>query len=1139
MSPQYARFRKLATAVIVVAALVVGFSSLTALVTPGIAVADDTTGTQPTTAVEVPTVDAPPSGVGPATAPVQVDTPAGTASAAGVTIPAAPASSTAGEYPTTPTGSIGTLTAPAAAPSTAQWITNPKWNGKPTAGRTTPAMPIFARDVDLTADVTTATLTVAGLGVYTPLVNGLPVSAAVLQPGYSDYEQSVEYRSYDVSTLLAHGTNRLSMQLGTGMYDSLSTPGRYSKLTRIGGALGFTARLDLTLTDGTAASYDTSSGWLTRLGGTTVADWYGGEDYDARTVGTDWTRAGTPLSQNDGWQAAQVATIPSGVTLFGQNAPAVEAISTVPAKSVTALGNGVWAVDFGTYVTGFPQLNITAAAGQVIRLYPAERVDGNGLPNQDTATGGSTAPIYDEYTFAGTGVPETWHPQFVYHGFQYLKVTGLGSAPLTAAQFSAVTVHADLARTGDLQTSDDRLNRLYQMTNNSIDANLQSVLTDCPNREKLGWLEQDYLLFDMLAARYDLSSYGKALVRTVAEAQRADGSMPEIAPESVAFPAPFSNDVNWGSALIMIPWKLYTTYGDAATLKAQYPAMRRYVDSLAKVATGNLLAFGLGDWITPAGTPITLVTSLGYYQAVSTVAQIATVVGDPARAQTYTALADTIKNAVNAAFYRDGSYGDDQAGNAMALVLGVAPDVAAVRSALLDAMAAAGNQFKVGEIGLSYLFTALSAMGRNDLLWDAIRKTSQPGFGYFLDGQFSALPEYWNGYAGSGSLAHIMLGYPAQWAIQDLAGIDQQAGGVGYRQLVITPAVYTGPDRVTASRALGYGTVTVSWQRTGQSATVSVTVPDGGSALVVLPDGNHQVGAGSFTFSTGLGSRPDYAPSTTDTTPTPSTPTVQVLSAAVSLVKVPWSAAIWANENGTSTQLSYDQWAQLNFAAPAIGVPAGSVTGFAIIGPGLTLRTPDAQQHSLTLAEWTALGYPAPVRLDRTAGKYQWSPAIWIVVKWTTAASTWEIRHLTYDEWTQLGYPQPGDAFLVPGSQIFQYTGTTAVYLSDPDGKIHWITADDYGHLGWPAVEVRNQAWVTVPGSNKLIFLTDRRAGKGYWATGEQWAAAGYPPAQSIRIPGLQWRTQGGGYAIVLNGGTAIPMDAAEYQSGGRPQLAP
>ena len=62
---------------------------------------------------------------------------------------------------------------------------------------------------------------------------------------------------------------------------------------------------------------------------------------------------------------------------------------------------------------------------------------------------------------------------------------------------------------------------------------MHSVLTDCPHREKYGWLEQDHLVFEPLALEYDIQAYGDDMIRTMAEAQAGDvpGLVPGIAPE--------------------------------------------------------------------------------------------------------------------------------------------------------------------------------------------------------------------------------------------------------------------------------------------------------------------------------------------------------------------------------------------------------------------------------------------------------------------------------------------------------------------------------------------------------------------------------------------------------------------------------
>ena len=937
--------------------------------------------------------------------------------------------------PTSGLARAGSLAAPAAAPSASGWITSKAWNIVPAMGAPTPPMPVFARDIVLGEAPQQATLTIAGVGLYAPTVNGRPVSSAVLQPGTSDFAQSIEYRSYDVTALLAAGRNRLGVELGTGVYDEVSLPDRYSKLTHIGGPLGFTARLDVTDSTGTT-SFDTSKDWWARSGGTQVSDWYGGESYDASQRPDALADPSLPIDPSSGWAPAVVADISSSVSLYGQSAPPVTAGTPVPSATVTRLGSGDWLVDFGAYVTGQPQLQLAAPAGRVLRMYPAERLAG-GVPDQSTSTGKSALPIFDEYTFAGSGT-ETWHPQFVYHGFRYLRVTGVADLDLTPAMFSVVPVKADLPGAGSFTSSSAQLNSIVSLTNTSIDANLQSVLTDCSNREKLGWLEQDYLLFGLLSGRYDMSVYGPNLVRLMREAQHTDGSMPEIVPEVVRFRAPFDNDVNWGAALVMVPWNLYRTYGDTDTLAQTYPAMKRYVTSLQSHASGNLLKFGLGDWATLApGAQRDVTTSMGYYGVVTTMARTATALGRTDDATAYAALAAQIKTAINAAYYRDKMYGSEQGTNAMALVLGLTPDVQASRGVLVSLMGTWSNHFTLGEVGLDYVFTALHDMGRDDLLWNAVTAPTAPSFASFVTSGAPALPEYWSGMNGSGSLAHFMLGRPAQWAQDGLAGIDQTDDSVGYRHLLIRPAVFTGPDSVTATRNTPAGWVKVAWTRSSGSAHITVTVPAGSSARVVLPSGTTEVAAGTWSFDTPLGTRASYG-ATGFVVPTGT------------VTRVPWSPVLFASVSGVQARITYAQWQATGFRTPVTRLPAGSVVAYAPSGSALFAWTPDRQVHQLTYSEWKQLGYPAPVRVPRPVTKYQWSKIVWMTTRWKTDPTTWTVKQLTSSEWVAMGSPRPADNVVTPQSKVFKYSGRTTIYLTDPSGFTHALTYAEWSHLGYP-----------------------------------------------------------------------------------------
>ena len=93
----------------------------------------------------------------------------------------------------------------------ARWIEHP-------ARALDAPLPVFARAFELGRRdrVTRARLYLSGIGIHEARLNGRRVTDEVLAPGNSNYQLSVEYRTYDVSRLLQRGSNTLGVELGHG-----------------------------------------------------------------------------------------------------------------------------------------------------------------------------------------------------------------------------------------------------------------------------------------------------------------------------------------------------------------------------------------------------------------------------------------------------------------------------------------------------------------------------------------------------------------------------------------------------------------------------------------------------------------------------------------------------------------------------------------------------------------------------------------------------------------------------------------------------------------------------------------------------------------------------------------------------------
>ncbi|GAA1798346.1 family 78 glycoside hydrolase catalytic domain [Actinomadura chokoriensis] len=681
------------------------------------------------------------------------------------------------------------------------------------------ALPVFRREFKVGKRVRTARLYATALGVLDITVNGRPVSDAVLEPPYSAYKERLVYSTYDVTKLLHRGGNRVQVELGTGMAHVPPTPGRYEKLTRSDGRPAFLGQLEITYTDGSRDVVASDTSWRTALGATTFTNWYGGEDHDARRTPEDWS------------DAVKVAS--PTARLAARTAPPIVPVGTFRTKKITQPKDGVYVVDLGTNFAGWPELRVSGPAGTKVTMRPGELLNDDGTVSQHT-TG---SPIWDTYTLSGEGT-ETWHPRFVYHGFRYLQLEGLPSAP-DEGTVTGIVLRAGNAKAGSFTSSHGLLNDIHRIIDRAVQSNMYSVLTDCPHREKLGWLEQANLVFPAVARNYDVAAYYGAIVRDIAEAQTEDGLVPDIAPEFTVFSGGFRDDPNWGNVIVFAPWQMYRAYGDTATLRTYYPNMVRYVDYLSRKADGHLLDYGLGDWITfDNSTPKGVTATFGYHRAVSALARIAKVIGEDADAARYEALAGQIGSAFNAKYATGDTYGSgSQACDALALDMGVVPDGKkdAVLAHLIKGIEAKGHHLTVGEIALPSVFHVLSAAGRDDVVHAFATQTGNPSYGYQVVHGATSLTENWDGPTSGNSQNHFMLGAIDEWFHAGLAGLGQTGDSIGFETLLVRPAVVGDVTRAAAAYETPRGHAAASWRRTGRRLRLDVTVPPGTTARVEFP----------------------------------------------------------------------------------------------------------------------------------------------------------------------------------------------------------------------------------------------------------------------------------------------------------------
>lgn len=703
-------------------------------------------------------------------------------------------------------------------------------------------LPQFRKEFTVDKPLKHAVAYVSGLGHFDMFLNGEKVGNNFLDPGWTKYDRCALYVSFDITRRLREGGNAVGVMLGNGFFNIPRE--RYYKILTSYGAPKMILKIQLEYADGSTRNIVSGSDWKATESPIAFSSIYGGETYDANKELPGWMLPG--FNDRD-WKKA----IATGwkTKLISQRIPPLKVRDRLPTMRILRTDKGDWVYDLGQNFSGILHLTLRSNNKQPVKLYPAELLN----PDQSINQSASGEPFYFTYIPKGKGT-ESWQPQFTYYGFRYVQLEGAVPAgqpnPEGLPEVIDITgLHTcnSAAEAGTFSCSNQMFNKIYNLIDWAIRSNMASVLTDCPHREKLGWLEQAHLMQYSIQYRYDMSSvYGK-IMNDMQSTQAANGQIATTAPELVEFEGGFKDTPEWGSAFIISPWYAYQWYGDRQLLENYYPDMQRYLDYLSSKANGHILSYGLGDWfdIGPKSPGQSQLTSNGvtataiYYYNTTIMQQVATLLDKPADADRYARLADRIKKAFNDTFWNPATLRYDrnsQAANAIALYTGLTD--AENRQQVLDNLIAdirsRNNALTAGDVGYRYVLRALESNNASDIIYDMNCKYDVPGYGWQLAHGATSLTESWQAY-GFVSNNHCMLGHLMEWLFSGLGGIRQQEQSVAFKQITIRPEPVGDIREANACYESPYGSIRSSWKDTGDAFTLQAEIPANCTAWIFLP----------------------------------------------------------------------------------------------------------------------------------------------------------------------------------------------------------------------------------------------------------------------------------------------------------------
>lgn len=757
-----------------------------------------------------------------------------------------------------------------------KWITDKDYS----FDKGSPVPFVFKKGFNVEKKLKKAEIYATAYGIYTLVLNGERVGNEYLTPYFTSMNKVLQYQVYDVTEKLGD-KNELFAEVSGGW-----ACGRYGlsdSNKNFTDKQYFLADIVLTYENGEREVIGTDSSWGITLGGRyEFADIYDGVIYDANVSLSDLS-----------YKNADEVEAPKNAELkatFGEKVTLHEVFKPQTVKK-SAKG---YIYDFGQNLAGLVRFTVKAKKGQKIIVRHGEILGQNGEICYGPLR---SAKATVEYT-AKEGT-QTFIADHTYMGYRYIEVMGCDKEDIDV---ESVALYSDFDVIGGFECSDKLLTRLQKNIEWGGKSNFVDIPTDCPQRdERLGWTG-DIAVFSRTAAfNFDMSSFFDKWLNDVRLDQTENGGLAAVIPKVSLGAQGRRKDGNdsaicgWGESCIMVPYAEYLARGDKELLSRQYDSMKKFIDCvlsenmLSKKGYGRYIwvrPMMYGDWCAPEEAMMQWfgkrkwLYTIYLFNSLNTLSFFAKELGRIDEEKYYKDLAENVREA----FIKKLTNGkgkmtkEFQSGYTCALVFGMYTDEE-TKKAFADNLARLVKEkdyhLATGFLGTPYLLFALCDNGYKDVAYKVLLQDTFPSWLYEIKQGGTTVWERWDGILDDGaindaqlqlfrykkptntngdgtqgmlSFNHYAYGVVGDFMYRRVAGIE--AVEPTYKTFRIKPEVGGGLTYAKAHTRCPYGEISSCWEIKDGKFTLSVKVPCGTTATVILPSGKTEnVNSGNYTFS--------------------------------------------------------------------------------------------------------------------------------------------------------------------------------------------------------------------------------------------------------------------------------------------------
>jgi alpha-L-rhamnosidase len=713
--------------------------------------------------------------------------------------------------------------------------------------------PLLRKYFTVKGIVKRARLYICGLGVYEAYLNGNKIGKEYLAPYIHDYTVEYQYQTYSLDSMITD-TNQITVMLGNGWYKGYY--GLDGRNNNFGDRFAAIAEIHLEYEDGSVEVIGTDNSW--EYCGSDIEDSgiYLGEIYNRMLwngkINPDKKVAILPLDKEK-----LIARYSLPVIVKEELKP-LELIHTPAGETV---------LDMGQNFTGYIEFEADLKPGTKIILDVGEVLQQGNFYNENYRSAKS------RFTYISCGGKETVRPHFTFFGFRYVRVTGW-PGEVNPEAFTGKVVYSDLDRTGYIETSNPKINRLYLNSLWSLKSNFLDIPTDCPQRdERMGWTGDAQVFAPTASFHMDTRAFYYKFIRDLRNAQRTmHGGVPHFIPNIGSLSGACSV---WGDIATILPETLYEYYHNDSDMSLEYSMMKDWVDYITgedeKAGRKYLYhtGFHYGDWLAldgitkqsvKGGTDDYYIASVYYYHSTNLVVKMAERLGHTEDVKAYQELADKIKEAIFTEYFTPSGRlaVDTQAAYIIALKFGVYKDKERILEGFRERLRKDCYQIKCGFVGAPLLCLVLCENGMVDLAYHFLLKEEFPSWLYCVNLGATTIWERWNSLladytisgTGMNSFNHYAYGSVMEFVYKYIVGIRPLQPG--FQKVLIAPEINMHFRWVKGSYTSVNGNYVCEWNiKEDGKVHVHIEIPFNTSAVVRLPryeKEEFELTAGSYDF---------------------------------------------------------------------------------------------------------------------------------------------------------------------------------------------------------------------------------------------------------------------------------------------------